>query len=83
MPKFFEESLHLFVILPIERNTFSNANSLIKKLGKEKGLRTLDALQLSAFELLNDRELVMVNADSLFCSIIESLNYTVINPLKG
>ena len=79
--KGFDESLYLFEILQVDSKVIDHAKILMKNIGKEYAIRTLDAIQLSSYTLLDDKNIIMINADKIFCSIVESLNYKVINPV--
>ncbi len=59
-----------------------NAEFLLKKYGKSKGLRTLDAIQLGTFSLISEEGWIFVAADELLCEIVRDIGYKTINPLK-
>ena len=60
------------------------AEILVNRLGKIVGLRTLDAIHIATFNLLNQLgEMPFVAADDILLSAARSLGAKVINPLQG
>jgi len=61
---------------------FDEAENLLIKYGFEHGLRALDSLHLSAFNLIANEDWKLVTSDDLMCKIVNVLEYDIINPLK-
>ncbi len=60
----FRLSLEDFVIEPFTSIVRENAEQIILKYGKEVGIRTLDAMQLSTYLLISDNSSKFVCADN-------------------
>ena len=56
-----------------------NAEKIITRYGKECGIRTLDAMQLSTYILIADSESKIVCEDTILSKIVELTNNTCIN----
>jgi predicted nucleic acid-binding protein len=78
----FDEQFMSFNIEPFGDVTINEAKILLKKYGKTKGLRTLDAFQLGAFTLICDEDWSFVTSDTRLCNIAEQIGLRTINPLK-
>lgn len=78
----FDDEAASFNCEPFGHATIKEAESILKQYGKSLGLRTLDALQLSAFSLIAEKDWYFVSADSNLCQIVQSHGYTAINPLE-
>jgi len=60
------------------------AEVLINRLGKSVGLRTLDAIHLATFSLVNQlQEMPFVAADDILLTAARSMGAKIINPLQG
>lgn len=77
----FEEQLTSFNIEPLSHSVLVEAETLLKKYGKIKGLRTLDALHLGAFRLISEDDWYFVAADENLCEIAQLIGFKTINPL--
>ncbi len=64
----FEEQLNSFNVEPLGQAIVREAESLLKKHGKTKGLRTLDALQFGTFSLISEKDWLFVTTESSFGS---------------
>ena len=78
----FDEQFMSFNIEPFGDVTINEAKILLKKYGKTKGLRTLDAFQLGAFTLICDDDWFFVTSDTRLCNIAEQIGLRTINPLR-
>lgn len=72
-------SLSDFIIEPFTSIVRENAEKIITKYGKEFGIRTLDAMQLSTYILIADSESKFVCADTILSKIVEFTNNKCIN----
>jgi predicted nucleic acid-binding protein len=60
------------------------AEVLVNRLGKSVGLRTLDAIHIATFSLLNQlEEMPFVAADEILLTAAQAIGAKVINPLHG
>jgi len=75
----FQLSLSDFIIEPFTSMVRENAEKIISKYGKESGIRTLDAMQLSTYDLIADSESKFVCADTILSKIVELTNNICIN----
>lgn len=78
----FDDEAASFNCDPFGHATIKEAESILKQYGKSLGLRTLDAIQLSAFSLIAEKDWYFISADSNMCQIVQSHGYTAINPLE-
>jgi hypothetical protein len=78
----FDEELASFNVETLGHAAIQEAGSLLKKYGKIYGLRTLDALHLSAFSLISEKDWIFVSADKNLCDIVQVFGFTAINPVK-
>lgn len=78
----FEEQSASFNIEPFGHAVLMEAETLMKKYGTNKGLRTLDALHLGAFRLISENDWYFVASDENLCDIAQLLGLKTINPLK-
>lgn len=77
--KSFENDCKLrFHIKPISSGVFDKAKEIIVKYGGKKSLRTLDAIQLSVFLNIRDRNAVFVSADELLLECAKDENLKVL-----
>lgn len=76
----FAAQLRLFNVQPLETAVLDHGIRLLEKHGKTAGLRTLDALHLGAYSLLQDSDWAFVCADNNLVSVAEHTGYNVINP---
>ncbi len=75
----FRLSLPDFIIEPFTGIVRENAEKIICKYGKEFGIRTLDAMQLSTYILIADSDSKFVCADNTLNRIAELTNNQCIN----
>jgi hypothetical protein len=54
----------------------------LKRYGKKRRLRSLDALQLGTFSLISEKGWFFVATDEILCGIAEDMGFQTINPLK-
>jgi len=80
--KGFEEQVNLFNVEPLGQAILKEAEFLLKRYGKTKRLRTLDALQLGTFSLISEKDWFFVATDDALCEIVKGLGFKTINPLK-
>jgi len=68
----------------IGRAVLSEAEALVKRLGRTSGLRALDAIHLATFSLFNQIEqMLFVAADDILLKAAKSIGARAINPLSG
>lgn len=77
----FDDESASFNCEPFGHATIKEAESILKQYGKSLGLRTLDALQLSAFSLIAEKDWYFVSADDNLCAVVKTQGYQTINPL--
>lgn len=78
----FEEQITLFNVEPLGRAIIKEAEFLLRKYGKTKRVRTLDALQLGTFSLISEEGWFFVAADDFLCEIVKDIGFEAINSLK-
>jgi predicted nucleic acid-binding protein len=76
----FDEQLRFFNVHPLNTEVLNNGIELLKKLGKTFGLRTLDALHLGAYSLLQGEDWAFVCSDRNLVSAAEHTGFRAINP---
>ena len=76
----FEEQLAFFNVEPLGQAIVREAESLLKKYGRTKGLRTLDALQLGTFILILEKDWLFVTTDKLLLEVVQDIGYKAIDP---
>jgi predicted nucleic acid-binding protein len=79
----FEEQLYFFNVEPLGEAILREAELLLKKYGKRKRLRSLDALQMGTFSLISERGWYLVAADDILFEIAKDMGFAAINPLQG
>jgi len=77
----FEEQLMLFNVEPIGEAILMEAQNLLKRCGKIRRLRALDAIQLGTFSLISEKGWVFIAADDILCQITRDIGFETINPL--
>ena len=77
----FEEQITLFNVEPLGQAILREAELLLKRYGKTRRLRTLDALQLGTFSLISESGWFFVAADGTLCNTAEDIGFETINPL--
>ena len=79
----FEAEYNTFNVEPLSQQVTFEAEYFLKKYGKTKGLRTLDALHFAAFRLLAEPEWYFVVADEVLCQTVQLEGFNVINPCRN
>ncbi len=69
----FESVWSNLLVIPFDLSYLTTAENLIKTVGKKQNLRTLDALQLAAFQSRATRDWQFLTADIGFANAINSL----------
>jgi predicted nucleic acid-binding protein len=77
----FDEELAAFNCEPFGHATIKEAETILKQHVKSHGLRTLDALQPSAFSLIAEQDWCFVSADENLCAVVKAQGYNTINPI--
>jgi predicted nucleic acid-binding protein len=78
----FDVEITHFNMEPLSHVIVCEAEDLLKRYGKEYGLRTLDALHLGCFSLISESAWLFVSTDENLCKVAELMGTKVINPLK-
>lgn len=78
----FEAEITRFNMEPLGHVIVREAEDLLKRYGKEHGLRTLDALHLGCFSLISENDWLFVSTDENLCKVSEHIGAKVINPLR-
>jgi len=78
----FEEQIAEFNIEPLGHAVLKEAELFIKSHGRTYGLKALDALHLSSFSLISEKDWSFVVADDNLCRVAEVIGFNTINPLK-
>ena len=73
----FEEELSNFKVIPFGSILIEDAKKLLSLYGKQKGLRTLDALQLAAFSAVADADWTLVVSDENLSEVAKACDYKV------
>src|SRR4030065_633309 len=79
----FEEQLNFFNVEPLGQAILREAEFLMKRHGRTKRLKALDALQLGTFSLISEKGWFFVATDDILCEIVKDIGFETINPLKG
>ena len=74
-------SLNDYIVEPFTSIVRENAEKIIEKYGKEIGIRTLDAIQLSTYLLIADTESKFICADNNLCRVAGLTNSVCIGLL--
>lgn len=77
---YFEQQLRCFNIEPLNQLVIDEAGLLLKKYGKEHGLRTLDALHLSTYSLISEQGWCFVTSDALLADVAALAGFLSLNP---
>jgi predicted nucleic acid-binding protein len=78
----FDEQLSFFNVEPLGQAILKEAELLLKRYGKKRSLRSLDALHLGTFSLISEKGWWFVATDEVLCEIAEDMGFQTINPLK-
>jgi len=76
----FTEACAYFYVEPLGQAVSQEAIALLNQYGPTHNLRTLDALQLAAFSLIEEPGAAFVSADINLCAVASFAGYTVMNP---
>jgi predicted nucleic acid-binding protein len=79
---YFDKQLVSFNIEPLNQLVIDEAGMLLKKYGKEYGLRTLDALHLSTYSLISEQEWCFVTSDTVLADVAKLAGFLSLNPLQ-
>jgi len=77
----FDLQLRTFNEQPMTETVLREAEILFLQWGKSQGLRTLDALQLGAFSLLQEKDWMFVCADVKLAAIARNAGFRVLEPI--
>lgn len=80
---FFDQQLTNFNIEPLNQLVLDEASLLLKRYGKEYGLRTLDALQLATYSLISEQGWCFVTSDTVLAGVAQSAGFLSLNPLDA
>ena len=80
---YFDKQLVSFNIEPLNQLVIDEAGMLLKKYGKEYGLRTLDALHLSTYSLISEQEWCFVTSDTVLADVAKLAGFLSLNPLQN
>lgn len=73
-----EEQMTYFNIFPIGSDIMGEALELIKKYGKDYGLRTLDALHVAGWKIIAEPDWIFVSSDNNQLNVVSQMNYKTI-----
>jgi len=77
---YFEKQLDCFNIEPMNQLVIDEAGLLLKKYGKEHGLRTLDALHLGTYSLISEQGWCFVTSDAALADVANLAGFLSLNP---
>ncbi|OHD10379.1 MAG: hypothetical protein A2086_02280 [Spirochaetes bacterium GWD1_27_9] len=78
----FENDIKNIQVEPFTNQIIIEAEILLKRFGKDFGLRTLDALHLASCYLISDENTFFVSSDEYLCKVALLLGLKIINPIK-
>lgn len=78
----FDAEITRFNTEPLSHVIVREAEDMLKRYGKEYGLRTLDALHLGCFSLISESAWLFVSTDENLCKVAELMGTKIINPLR-
>jgi uncharacterized protein len=78
----FNEDVKRFFIEPLHDAVIKEAKQLLMKYGENSGLRTLDALHLASFVLLNLKDGIFVAADLILIEVADRMGLKTLNPIE-
>jgi len=70
-----EKQMEYFNTIPIGTDIMEEALELIKKFGKENGLRTLNALHVAGWRIMAEPGWIFVSSDKNQLNVVTQLNY--------
>ena len=77
---YFAKQLTSFNIEPLNQLVIDEAGLLLKKYGKEYGLRTLDALHLGTYSLITEHGWCFVTSDTVLADVAQLAGFLSLNP---
>ena len=80
---YFDKQLLSFNIEPLNRLVIDEAVLLLKKYGKEYGLRTLDALHLGTYSLISEKGWCFVTSDTTLADVAKLADFLLLNPQQA
>ena len=78
---FFDKQLVSFNVEPLNQLVIDEAQLLLKKFGKEYGLRTLDALHLGTYSIITEHCWCFVTSDTTLANVANRAGFLSLNPL--
>lgn len=73
-----EKQMEYFNTIPMVSYIMDDALVLIKKFGKDYGLRTLDALHVAGWRIIAEPDWIFVSSDKNQLGVVTHLNYKTI-----
>jgi len=77
---YFDKQLVSFNIEPLNQLVIDEAGLLLKKYGKEYGLRTLDAIHLGTYSLISEQGWCFVTSDTVLADVAKMAGFLSLNP---
>ena len=77
---YFDKQLLSFNSEPLNQLVLDEAGLLLKKFGKEYGLRTLDALHLATYSLISEQGWCFVTSDTVLSDVAKLAGFLLLNP---
>ncbi len=78
----FNEAIASFNVEPLRQAIITESEFLLKKYGRQQGLRALDALHLGTFSLIAEKQWSFVAADKNLCDVAQLIGFKAVNPLN-
>jgi predicted nucleic acid-binding protein len=80
---YFDKQLVSFNIEPLNQLVIDEGGLLLKKYGKEYGLRTLDALHLGTYSLISEQGWCFVTSDTVLADVAKLAGFLSLNPQQN
>jgi len=80
---YFNKQLVSFNIEPLNQLVIDEGELLLKKYGKEYGLRTLDALHLGTYSLISEQGWCFVTSDTVLADVAKLAGFLSLNPQQN
>ncbi len=77
---YFDKQLVSFNIEPLNQLVIDEGGLLLKKYGKEYGLRTLDALHLGTYSLISEQGWCFITSDTVLADVAKLAGFLSLNP---
>lgn len=77
---YFDKQLVSFNIEPLNQLVIDEAGLLLKKYGRDFGLRTLDALHLGTYSLISEPGWCFVTSDTVLVEVAKLAGFLSLNP---